>query len=108
MNCHKPLAALDHAQQRAPLSVCLLAMFCSTPAAHPLVLKPNAAVLCSPPQHDEDDGDLAHRLTQIYDRMAEINAASAESRASKILHGLGFTEIMQVGKRRVEEGCCLA
>ena len=59
-------------------------------------------------QHDEDDGDLAHRLTQIYDRMAEINAASAESRASKILHGLGFTEVMQVGKRRVEEGCCLA
>jgi len=49
------------------------------------------------PQHDEDDGDLAHRLTQIYDRMAEINAASAESRASKILHGLGFTEVMQVG-----------
>lgn len=46
--------------------------------------------------HEEDDGDLAHRLTEIYDRMAEINAASAESRASKILHGLGFTEAMQV------------
>lgn len=48
-------------------------------------------------EHEEDDTDLAHRLTQIYDRMAEINAASAESRASKILHGLGFTEVMQVG-----------
>lgn len=45
--------------------------------------------------HD-DDTDLAHRLTEIYDRMAEIGAASAESRASKILHGLGFTEAMLV------------
>ena len=27
--------------------------------------------------------------------MQEINAASAEARASKILHGLGFTEVMQ-------------
>ena len=45
----------------------------------------------------EDDGDMAARLTEIYERMAEIGAASAESRASKILHGLGFTEAMQVG-----------
>lgn len=29
--------------------------------------------------------------------MAQIGADSAESRASKILHGLGFTEAMQVG-----------
>ena len=47
---------------------------------------------------EEDDTDLAHRLTEIYDRMAEIGGASAESRASKILHGLGFTEAMQVGR----------
>lgn len=61
-------------------------------------------------EHEEDDADLAHRLTQIYDRMAEINAASAESRASKILHGLGFTEVMQVGLLLAgvscRRGCC--
>lgn len=34
---------------------------------------------------------------EIYDRMAQIGADSAESRASKILHGLGFTDVMQVG-----------
>ena len=38
---------------------------------------------------------MAARLTEIYERMAEIGAASAESRASKILHGLGFTQAMQ-------------
>ncbi|KAK2080085.1 hypothetical protein QBZ16_002481 [Prototheca wickerhamii] len=42
----------------------------------------------------EQDSD-ADRLTAIYERMAEIGAASAEARASKILHGLGFTEAMQ-------------
>lgn len=47
-------------------------------------------------QAEGDDVDLAHRLTEIYDRMAELGGASAESRASKILHGLGFTEAMQV------------
>ena len=45
----------------------------------------------------EEDGELAARLTEVYERMAEIGGASAESRASKILHGLGFTEVMQVG-----------
>ncbi|GAB4823496.1 hypothetical protein N2152v2_010542 [Parachlorella kessleri] len=43
----------------------------------------------------DDDEDLADRLTHIYDRMQEIGGASAEARASKILHGLGFTEAMQ-------------
>lgn len=44
---------------------------------------------------NEDEGDLGHRLTEVYERMAEIGGASAEARASKILHGLGFTEAMQ-------------
>lgn len=45
----------------------------------------------------EEDGeeDMAHRLTEIYERMQEIGGSSAEARASKILHGLGFTEAMQ-------------
>ncbi|CAL8461952.1 g1483 [Coccomyxa elongata] len=35
------------------------------------------------------------RLAEIYERLAEMGADSAKSRASKILHGLGFTETMQ-------------
>ncbi|EIE25084.1 P-loop containing nucleoside triphosphate hydrolase protein [Coccomyxa subellipsoidea C-169] len=35
------------------------------------------------------------RLAEIYERLAEMGADSAKSRASKILHGLGFTEAMQ-------------
>jgi ATP-binding cassette subfamily F protein 1 len=42
-----------------------------------------------------DEGDLAGRLTEIYEKMAEIGGASAEARASKILHGLGFSKDMQ-------------
>ncbi|KIY94299.1 hypothetical protein MNEG_13664 [Monoraphidium neglectum] len=42
------------------------------------------------------DADAAsHRLNEVYEAMAERGAATAESRASKILHGLGFTPVMQ-------------
>jgi hypothetical protein len=34
---------------------------------------------------------------QVYEALAERGSATAESRASKILHGLGFTPAMQVG-----------
>eukprot|EP00775_Hariotina_reticulata_P013703 gene13703-13825_t len=49
-------------------------------------------------EHHEDEFDMdeaSHRLNEIYERMQEIGAATAESRASKILHGLGFTPSMQ-------------
>ena len=36
---------------------------------------------------NHEEGDLAGRLTEIYEKMAEIGGASAEARASKILHG---------------------
>lgn len=55
----------------------------------------SAAVAAEAGKRGEEEEDLAARLTEIYDRMAEIGGASAESRASKILHGLGFTEEMQ-------------
>eukprot|EP00891_Asterochloris_glomerata_P000400 jgi/Astpho2/400/Aster-03452 len=42
-----------------------------------------------------DADEASERLNEVYERMQEINAASAEARASKILHGLGFTEVMQ-------------
>ncbi|GLC59464.1 hypothetical protein PLESTB_001490300 [Pleodorina starrii] len=47
-------------------------------------------------QPEDFDHDTAQdRLNEVYERMAQIGASSAESRASKILHGLGFTEAMQ-------------
>ena len=39
--------------------------------------------------------DLTERLNEVYERMGQISASTAESRASKILHGLGFTDVMQ-------------
>eukprot|EP00878_Enallax_costatus_P012163 GHUV01012701.1.p1 GENE.GHUV01012701.1~~GHUV01012701.1.p1 ORF type:complete len:619 (+),score=239.98 GHUV01012701.1:878-2734(+) len=47
--------------------------------------------------HDEhfDMDEASHRLNEIYERMQEIGASTAESRASKILHGLGFSTAMQ-------------
>jgi ATPase subunit of ABC transporter with duplicated ATPase domains len=41
--------------------------------------------------HDADQ----ERLNEVYERMAQISGSTAEARASKILHGLGFTESMQ-------------
>ncbi|KAK9798586.1 hypothetical protein WJX73_004190 [Symbiochloris irregularis] len=46
------------------------------------------------PSTSGEDAD-SDRLAAIYERMQEIGASSAEARASKILHGLGFTEVMQ-------------
>ena len=43
---------------------------------------------------DEQD-EASNRLNEIYDRLNELNSSSAEARASKILHGLGFTKVMQ-------------
>ncbi|WIA09051.1 hypothetical protein OEZ85_008465 [Tetradesmus obliquus] len=42
-----------------------------------------------------DMDEASHRLNEIYERMQEVGASTAESRASKILHGLGFTPAMQ-------------
>lgn len=43
----------------------------------------------------EEEGEIGDRLNEIYERMNELGSASAEARASKILHGLGFTDDMQ-------------
>ena len=40
---------------------------------------------------DDDMQGMNTRLTDIYERLEEMEAATAEARASKILHGLGFT-----------------
>ena len=42
------------------------------------------------------DADAAGaRLAEVYDRLEDKAAGSADARASKILHGLGFTQAMQ-------------
>ncbi|GMH37083.1 hypothetical protein BSKO_04956 [Bryopsis sp. KO-2023] len=53
--------------------------------------------LDSPETQDESfDADLASdRLAEIHEQLELIEADSAEARASKILHGLGFTKTMQ-------------
>lgn len=43
----------------------------------------------------DEEGEIGDRLNEIYERMNELGSASAEARASKILHGLGFSEEMQ-------------
>lgn len=39
----------------------------------------------------EDQDDLMDRLNQIYERLEQLDATTAEVRASRILFGLGFT-----------------
>jgi ATP-binding cassette, subfamily F, member 3 len=53
------------------------------------LIKEEAALLSSDKNKQND------RLTQIYERMEEIDSHGAEGRAGKILHGLGFTSEMQ-------------
>uniref|UniRef100_A0A7S3QXV4 ABC transporter domain-containing protein n=1 Tax=Dunaliella tertiolecta TaxID=3047 RepID=A0A7S3QXV4_DUNTE len=50
-----------------------------------------------PDQQDEefDQETAQERLNEVYERQNQISASSAESRASKILHGLGFNTDMQ-------------
>lgn len=43
-------------------------------------------------EEGSEEADLAlERLTQVYERLEELDATTAEARASKILDGLGFT-----------------
>ncbi|KAJ1415980.1 P-loop containing nucleoside triphosphate hydrolase protein [Ochromonadaceae sp. CCMP2298] len=48
----------------------------------------------------EDTDDIMERLTQVYERLEELDAATAETRASKILTGLGFTKETQHKKTK--------
>mmetsp|Transcript_11319 Transcript_11319/g.14595 ORF Transcript_11319/g.14595 Transcript_11319/m.14595 type:complete len:725 (-) Transcript_11319:229-2403(-) len=44
---------------------------------------------------DSEQNAIQERLADIYGRLEELDAATAEQRASSILHGLGFTPAMQ-------------
>lgn len=50
--------------------------------------------------HRTED-EMAHdRLMDIYERLDELEAGCAEATASRILHGLGFTPLMQASKTK--------
>ncbi|KAH7724460.1 ATP-binding cassette sub-family F member 2 [Aphelenchoides avenae] len=44
------------------------------------------------------DNESQEKLTDIYERLDEMDAATAEVRAAEILHGLGFTKQMMLKK----------
>ena len=50
--------------------------------------------------HAEPSDEVNDRLTALYERLEELDAALAEVRAARILHGLGFTKAMQQKKIR--------
>eukprot|EP01041_Mallomonas_annulata_P002627 gene2626-5152_t len=52
----------------------------------------------------EDTDEVMDRLTQVYERLEELDAATAEVRASKILAGLGFTPEKQMKKTKEFSG----
>jgi ATP-binding cassette subfamily F protein 2 len=52
----------------------------------------------------EENDDAMERLTQVYERLEELDAATAEVRASKILSGLGFTPEKQNKKTKEFSG----
>jgi ATP-binding cassette subfamily F protein 1 len=58
----------------------------------------------APPADSDEEGELGARLNEVYDRIAILGGASAEARAAKILHGLGFDEPMRRRATRLFSG----
>ena len=46
------------------------------------------------------------QLMDVYERLDDISADTAEARAAWILHGLGFTKAMQAKKTKDFSGEC--
>jgi ATP-binding cassette subfamily F protein 2 len=53
---------------------------------------------------DEGNDETMDRLNQVYERLEELDATTAEARASKILNGLGFTAEKQQKKTKEFSG----
>ena len=53
---------------------------------------------------DDSNDEAMDRLTQVYERLEELDASTAETRASKILSGLGFTPEKQQKKTKEFSG----
>jgi ATP-binding cassette subfamily F protein 2 len=47
-----------------------------------------------------EEGQESERLAEVYSRLDELDADTAEKRAGEILHGLGFTKIMMNKKAK--------
>ncbi|KAJ1558545.1 hypothetical protein HK096_010489, partial [Nowakowskiella sp. JEL0078] len=63
----------------------------------------STAIVKAPP-NSPDAGRMSTRLKEIYSKLEEIEADKAESRASAILHGLGFTTQQQTAATRTFSG----
>ncbi|GKD58714.1 ABC transporter F family member 4-like protein, partial [Tanacetum coccineum] len=59
------------------------------------MLKQEVAALLEVPEGDEDGADRGERLAELYDKLQIMGADAAEAQASKILAGLGFTQVKQ-------------
>ena len=57
-------------------------------------------IMSSEDTNGEGSDETLERLTQVYERLEELDAATAETRASKILSGLGFTKETQNKKTK--------
>ncbi|KAI3994098.1 hypothetical protein MKX01_012355 [Papaver californicum] len=55
-------------------------------------------------ENNNEDDDTGEKLAELYERLQVIGADAAESQASKILAGLGFTKDMQVRATRSFSG----
>jgi len=67
----------------------------------------------SSPSPPPSTAAISDRLTQVYERLTEMDAHSAEARAATILSGLGFTKEMQLMPMKAHSGgwrsrCALA
>lgn len=70
---------------------------------HPLLSQDPEQAHKDDPSFDAEEAQA--RLNEVYERMGIIAGSTAESRASRILHGLGFSEKMQ--KRSTQSfRCC--
>ena len=52
----------------------------------------------------EEAEELTEEMSDVYERLEEMDAATAEARAATILHGLGFTKAMQAKRTKEFSG----
>ncbi|KAL3619388.1 ABC transporter F member 4 [Castilleja foliolosa] len=57
-----------------------------------------------PTEENDDDDDVGEKLSELYEKLQLMGSDAAESQASKILAGLGFTKDMQVRATRSFSG----
>lgn len=63
-------------------------------------LEAEAEILTNAIGDGDDSEDTINKLDEVYERLDELSAETAEKRAASILHGLGFTKAMQMKTTR--------